>query len=339
MATNKNAILRYNILDKCFSNFHRRYYFEDLVEAVNNALWNFNTELEGIKTRQLRDDIRFMKSEEGYCAPIETIKDGKKAYYRYGNKTYSINNRPLNQTEAEQIRRAISVLQRFSGAPEFEWVNEIGPMLASNFGLNETKKKVISFESNIDYAGYNHILPLFNAIENNRVLKIVYHPFGKDPFELIFHPYHLKQYNNRWFVFGLNEYNDVPAWNLALDRVESIKETSSTYISTDIDWEDHFYDIIGVTKPVDGVIEEVQLLFSNEQANYIHTKPIHASQKANFLDSGELLVSIKVIPNYELEMLLLAFGEKVQVIKPQSLREQIKNRLEKGFKCYSNGEE
>ena len=74
-------------------------------------------------------------------------------------------------------------------------------------------------------------------------------------------------------------------------------------------------------------------------SKYIHTKPIHASQKANFLDSGELLVSIKVIPNYELEMLLLAFGEKVQVIKPQSLREQIKNRLEKGFKCYINGEE
>lgn len=327
MATNKNAVLRYNVLDKCFSNFQRRYYFGDLIDAVNNAIWNFDPKLEGIKTRQLRDDIRFMKSEDGYNAPIEAIRDGKKAYYRYDSEDFSINNRPLNHTEAEQLKRAISVLQRVAGAPELEWVNEIGPMLTTQFGLSETKKKVMSYESNIDYSGYDKILPLFNAIENNRVLKIVYHPFGKEPFELIFHPYYLKQYNNRWFVFGLNEKIGIPTWNLALDRIESIEETSEKYRSTDIDWEDHFYDIIGVTKPEKGVIEEVQLLFTVEQANYIKTKPLHASQKANFVESGELLVKINVIPNYELEMLLMAFGEKVKVVSPDALKSRIKQRI------------
>ncbi len=327
MSTNKNAILRYNTLDKCFRSFHRRFYFEHLLEEVNNAIWNFDPKLEGIKTRQLRDDIRFMKSEDGYNAPIQTIRDGKKAYYRYEEETFSINNRPLNQSEAEQLKRAISVLQRVGGAPEFEWVNEIGPMLTTQFGLGETNKKVMSFESNIDYSGYYNILPLFNAIENNRVLKITYQPFGKEPFELTFHPYYLKQYNNRWFAFGLNEYNNIPTWNLALDRIQNIAETAGIYKPTNIDWEDHFYDIIGVTKPKDGMVSEVQLLFSPEQANYINTKPLHATQKARSLESGELLVTIKVIPNYELEMLILAFAEKVKVIAPQELKGKIKDRL------------
>lgn len=327
MATNKNAILRYNTLDKCFRNFQRRFYFEDLINAVNEALWDFDPKLEGVQTRQLRDDIRFMKSENGYNAPIEAIRDGKKAYYQYTDKSFSINKSPLNHTEAEQLKRAISILQRFDGAPQFEWVNELGPMLTSQFGLSTTKQKVMSFELNIDYSGYDKILPLFNAIENKRVLKIKYHPFKKEPFELIFHPYYLKQYNNRWFVLGLNEQKNIPTWNLALDRIESINETANNFIPTNIEWDDYFYDIIGVTKPLDGTTEEVKLIFSKEQADYIHTKPIHASQKARFLDTGELLVTIKVIPNYELESLILSFGEKLEVVEPISLREKIADRI------------
>ena len=334
MATNKHAVLRYNVLDKCFSNFRRRYYFKDLIGVVNEALWEYDPELDGIKTRQLRDDIRFMRSSEGYDAPIISIRDGKKAYYRYENREFSIYKRPLTQTEAEQIKRAISILQRFEGAPEFEWVNELGPMLTTEFGLSQSDKKNMSFESNIDYSGYDKILPLFNAIENRRVLEISYHPFNKGKYKLILHPYHLKQYNNRWFVFGFNDKYKVPTWNLALDRIEEIVETNNEYLPTEIDWEEHFYDIIGVTRPDDGRIEEIELLFTKEQANYIKTKPLHGTQRAKQIDTGELLVKLKLIPNYELEMLLLAFGEKVKVISPRYLESRIKERLNTALKQY-----
>jgi predicted DNA-binding transcriptional regulator YafY len=334
MATNKNAVLRYNTLDRCFSSFQRRYYFDDLIKAVNEALWEFDPELEGVKTRQLRDDIRFMRSPEGYDAPILSIPDGKKAYYRYEDEGFSIHKKPLTQTEAEHIKRAISILQRFEGAPEFEWLNELGPMLTTEFGLSQSKQKNMSFESNIDYSGYDKILPLFNAIENKRVLKITYQPFNKEKYALIFHPYHLKQYNNRWFVFGLNDMLKIPTWNLALDRIEGIEETDNDYINTEINWEEHFYDIIGVTTPEGGKIEEIELLFSKEQANYVYTKPLHASQRTKFLDSGELVVKLKLIPNYELETLLLSFGEKVKVVNPVDLKIKIQKRLEKALENY-----
>ena len=334
MATNKNAVLRYNTLDKCFSNFQRRFYFEDLIKVVNEALWEFDPDLEGIKTRQLRDDIRFMRSSDGYDAPIISIRDGKKAYYQYVDTEFSIHKKPLTHTEAEQIKRAISILQRFEGAPEFEWVNELGPMLTTEFGLSQSDKKNMSFESNIDYTGYNNILPLFNAIENKRVLNITYHPFDKPNYSMIFHPYYLKQYNNRWFVLGLNEKLKNPTWNLALDRIETTEETSLEYVSTDINWEEHFYDIIGVTTPKDGKVEEIELLFTKEQANYINTKPIHASQRTKQLDSGELVVNLKLIPNYELETLILAFGEKVKVLHPEHLKTRIIGRLYNATKQY-----
>lgn len=334
MATNKNAILRYNTLDRCFSNLQRRYYFDDLIDAVNNALWEYDPKLDGIKVRQLRDDIRFMKSEEGFRAPIVSIRDGRKAYYRYEKKDFSIHKLPLTQTEAEQIKRAVSILQRFEGVPEFEWVNELGPMLTTLFGLSQSSQKIMSFESNIDYSGYNKILPLFNAIENRRVLKIQYKPFNKEEYSLTYHPYFLKQYNNRWFVLGLNEELNIPNWNLALDRIIKIKETSVKYIPTDIEWEEHFFDIVGVTKPDGAEVQEVELAFSPEQANYIYTKPLHPSQRAHFLENGELEVRLKLILNYELEMTLLAFGEKVRVINPISLKNKIAKRLGKAFEQY-----
>jgi predicted DNA-binding transcriptional regulator YafY len=334
MATNKNAVLRYNTLDKCFSNFGRKYYFEDLIRKVNETLLEFDPQSDGVKTRQIRDDIRFMKSEAGYAAPIVAIQEGRKAYYCYEERNFSINNSPLNKTEAEQLKNAISILQRFEGAPQFEWINELAPMLTDHFELKNFDKKVMSYDSNIDYAGYDKIQPLFNAIVNKRVLKIEYHPFNKDAFVFEFHPYYLKQYNNRWFVFGLNEKLNIPTWNLALDRIISLEECSKIYIDSNIDWEDHFYDIIGVTRNMDEEVEEIELLFSKEQADYIQTKPLHPSQKTKLKDMGELKVVLKLIPNFELEMALLSFGEKVKVIKPEILKEKIRNRLEEALNQY-----
>ena len=44
MPTNKNAQLRYQVLDRCLSNWSRRYYIEDLVEACNEALYQYKME-------------------------------------------------------------------------------------------------------------------------------------------------------------------------------------------------------------------------------------------------------------------------------------------------------
>lgn len=334
MSTNKNAIIRYNTLDKCFRNTGRKYYFDDLLEKVNEVLQEFEPGSVGIKTRQLRDDMRFMKSEAGYAAPIIAIKESKKAYYRYDDPSFSINNSPLNETEAEQMKSAIAILQRFEGAVQFEWMNEIGPLLSSHFGLNKSERKVMSYDTNIDYTGYDKITPIFNAIVNKRVLIIEYEPFDKEPLKVTFHPHYLKQYNNRWFVFGLNEEYRNPLWNMALDRINNIRETSTKYKDTKIDWEEHFYDIIGVTTPNGSVSEKIELVFSKEQANYIETKPLHPSQKSKRLENGDLHVSLKLIPNYELEMKLLSFGEKVKVVKPEKLINSLASRLKSAANLY-----
>ena len=327
MSIIKNALLRYQTLDRCFKNTGRSYLIEDLLEEVNQTLFDENPENSGIQVRQLREDIRFMRSELGYSAPIESrVISGKKHAYFYTEPTFSINNSPLNITEAEQLKSVLTLLNRFQGNPGFEWLTEMSVILKDTFSLKSNSKKAISFEGNIDYTGYEFITPLFNAIVNNRVLKINYTPFGQDEIQLTFHPYHLKQFNNRWFVFGLNANLNAPAWNLALDRITNIIEIQDVYVEDFSDWDYFFSEIIGVSKPFDQNEEEIHLLFSKRQAPYIITKPIHETQKHYELEDG-LLVKIKVIPNFELEQLILSFGEGVKVLLPVHLKEKISDRI------------
>lgn len=334
MATNRNAVIRYNTLDKCFQNFGRKYYFKDLLEEVNQALLNFDPNSSGIKTRQLRDDIRFMKSEEGYFAPIEAIPDGKKFYYRYEEKDFSINNSPLNATESEQLRAAISILERIGGGQEFNWAGDLAPKLTEKFGFQNKEQKVMGYESNEDYEGNQFITPLFNAIINKRVLSIQYEPFGHDRQIHNLHPHYLKQYNNRWYILGKNEDNNVDTWILALDRIKEIEELDTEYANTKIDWEEYFSDFIGVTKLQNEVPQEVKLLFTPQQASYILTKPLHETQKIKRLEDDSLEVRVKLILNYELKSKILSFGAGVKVLEPESLKLDIKERLTSTLEQY-----
>lgn len=336
MPINKNAIIRYNTLDKCFRNTGRNYFIEDLLNSVNQALLDLNPDSKGIAIRQLREDIRFMRNEDGYDAPIEVIKQNKKGIYRYSDSSFSINQSPLNATEKEKLKSALSILNRFEGSVEFEWLTDIAPILDDHFGLKSKKQKIIGHDTNVDYTGYKWITSLFNSISNEIVLHLEYKTFDLKSFKFNFHPYYLKQYNKRWFVFGLNTSNQNPQWNVPLDRIESITETTIEYIKDTTDWEDYFDDIIGVTKPHNAVnTTDVLLKFSKEQAPYVITKPLHLSQKKPKInEDGSVEIRINVILNKELERLILSYGSAVQVIEPSELRQNIANTINETQKTY-----
>jgi len=108
MPTTKRLLKRYSILDRCFSNTGRNYTFDGLKEAINEWMLDKDPQSKGISTRQLRDDIAFMNSSDGWEAPTETYPgEGKKRYYRYDNPKFSINKRPINQTQVEELKMAL----------------------------------------------------------------------------------------------------------------------------------------------------------------------------------------------------------------------------------------
>lgn len=336
MSTNKNAIIRYQTLDGCFQNFGKRFYIEDLLAACNDALMEMNPLSEGIKKRQLYDDIRFMESSQGWNINLEKIKDGRRSYYRYADKNYAINQQPINELEAEQLKSAMLVLSRFKGLPQFEWINELIPKLNKTFHLKAQEDYIISFDTNEYLKGKEFISPLFSAIKNKQTLQITYTSFQTNKAIVVtFSPYHLKQYNNRWFLFGKQEDFD-SITNLALDRINTITQSTASYnASLHTNFDDYFEDCIGVTKPTDASLIKIELLASPKLAPYIKTKPLHGSQKKIEDNENGYLFSIEIIPNYELEKLLLSFGEDLKIINPAPLKEKLKQRIQKQLANYT----
>jgi len=336
MATNKNALIRYKVLDNCFRNPGRRYFIDDLIAECESVLLEIDPESNGISRRQIFEDIAFMESKEGWSIELDKLRDGKKVYYRYADMTFSINNMPLNEVEINQLKAAVDILSQFKGMPQFEWVNELVPKLQQGISTDEASATIMEFDSNQYLKGIEHLGPLHNAIFYKKVLNISYKPFENDaPFDVLFHPYFLKQYNNRWFLFGYNPEKEKYDWNLAIDRIISIRETKGKYLKNNkIDWREYFEDMIGVTKPVDAEPEKVVLRFKGRTGNYMETKPLHGSQKSKWIDENILEVTLQVVVNYELERLLISYADSLEVIKPKRLRDLIRLRHESATRIY-----
>ena len=61
MSENRNAQYRYQVLDRCFSDWNKKYTIEDLLEIVNNHLYELEGSDSTIKLRQLRGDLNAIR--------------------------------------------------------------------------------------------------------------------------------------------------------------------------------------------------------------------------------------------------------------------------------------
>lgn len=333
MPVNKNALLRYRILDKCFSDPHHYYDIDELVDKVNDAFM----EMYGVTVslRQVRADISYMRERISYDAPIEAIPyDGKKCYYRYSNPNFSIFNSDLNVEESAKLRSTIEMLGRFRGIPGNSWLEEVISNLEYRFGIKANNENVVSFEQNDQLKGLEHLSEIIDATIDHKPLQLMYRSYNGHEAKVTIHPYHVKEYNNRWFLFGLEntKYGKRIA-NRALDRIVTLSLSEAEFIpNTTIDFNTYFDDIVGVTVPDKARIEHIILKFDRKRFPYIVSKPIHHSQR--ILSEDECTLQIDVRPNKELTSLIFSFCPDVEVVEPAWYRTEIGEKMKESMKKY-----
>lgn len=337
MSVNKNALLRYQVLDRCFSDFKRKYEIDDLVEKVNEALYDLYGK--DVSVRQIRDDIKYMRDRVTYNAPIKAYQyDGKKCYYRYEDPYFTIFNNELSTEEVTTLRSTIEMLARYRGGTRNAWLEEVISNLEYRFGVKSNAENVVSFEQNEKLKGLEFLGELIEATVNHQPLRILYVSYYGVEHDTVVHPYHVKQYNNRWFLFGLEETEKgTRLSNKALDRIVKFSRANIAFKpNNDIDFKDYFKDVIGVTVPKEHPEpENVILKFDEARFPYIVSKPIHQSQV--ILDEEQHILQLNVRPNRELEMQIFSFGPQVEVLEPQWLRDQIQEKIKETMKIYTSG--
>lgn len=329
-------MLRYQVLDRCFSDFTRKYEINDLLEQVNDALYDlYGTE---VALRQIRDDIKYMRDRVTYNAPIKAYPyDGKKCYYRYEDRNFSIFKNELSVKEVNELRSTIEMLGKYRGIAGNAWLEEVISNLEYRFGVKSNNDNIVAFDQNSQLKGLEFLSELIDSAVNHTPLNIIYKTYSGKEKTLIVHPYHLKQYNNRWFLFGLQESNSSENYitNMALDRIVSFSRPSNIAFipNNDIDFATRFKDVVGVTIPEEHPeVEEVLLKFDPMRFPYIVSKPIHTSQR--IVNEEEHILSVNVRPNKELEAQIFSFGNQVEVLKPEWLRQQIAEKIAETYKKY-----
>lgn len=337
MPINKLALVRYKTIDNCLQNRFRKWTLEDLVEACSDALYEYEGITKGISKRAIQLDLQNMRSEKlGYNAPI-IVTDKK--YYSYEEKNYSITNSPITQQDLGTLNEVLHVLKQFNGFGYFQELNSMVTRLEDKLYKQQHKgKSYIDFEKNELLKGLKHIDPLHKAIINKKTIEITYQSFkARLPQLIVFYPYLLKEYRNRWFVLGANRKGKA-TMILALDRIEQFKELNSEkYHKAEFDVSTYFSDVIGVSKMPNQKPQLIVMKIIKEHAPYIITKPLHASQKILREDPDGTIFSIEVIWNFELEREVLGFGEQVKVLSPKRLSGKIQSRMKHTLSKYSEG--
>ncbi|MBO4892472.1 MAG: WYL domain-containing protein [Prevotella sp.] len=277
---------------------------------------------------------------------IDNGKKGKGKAFKYVGES----NDPLFEERKAIVQKSVEEYALFckasAGIMPASWFSSFFENTQLLLDTNrEAKDGDMRISSSMEQILTNiHLLPVFfKAISDKQVLRFDYQRFGQEPFTLTFHPQFLKEYNGRWFVFGEADREPYQAYNVPLDRiVDEVCEVDDVeYIPAPKGFYQAFFNnIIGVTHEKGAKVEEVIIRTKTEyQHGLLLTKPLHHSQKET-LPFGEHdnqwygEVRLTIEPNRELRGRILLYGDNLEVISPQLLREQIKDIIRQQLDTY-----
>ena len=333
MPKNKEALIRYRVINKCL--LEKKYVTkQELKEACERAL-----DIYPIGERTIDADIHAMRFDDrlGYHAPIK-IDRANKTYY-YDEPDFSIDNIPLNEEEMESLVFASKLLEQFKGIEIFRKFSGSVQKLVDAVNVyrlndDDTIRDFIEFERVDEAKGTDYLEPLIDALKNKKVLKIEYRTFTskKNTIHTI-HPYLLKEYRNRWYLIGYDDrYSGIRTYGL--DRFVSLEiDDSVAFIDKGFDSKKYYENVIGISvmnqEPV-----EIEIAFTEFQAQFVITQPLHKSQQLVSQSKDRYVFKYFLVPNFEFMAQILGWGEEVEILQPKSIRTHLKKMHKNIFRIY-----
>ncbi|MDE7440751.1 MAG: WYL domain-containing protein [Muribaculaceae bacterium] len=210
--------------------------------------------------------------------------------------------------------------------------------LLDSYAVNSAVKESLTDPSRVaveDVPSAREFLQMvLDAIGHNEKIEFTYAGFNRSRHEkeIIFHPYFVKRYKQRWYMVGLKESaNSIRTY--ALDRVKEMKILSKTFTMPEgVTHASLFGNVIGVTSS-HAPVRVVKLMTDTTQAKYFRALPFHDSQSEEIHDSYSIF-TFKLKLNYELVHEILSFGNSVKVLQPRELELMIRNQLEATLALY-----
>ncbi len=333
MPLNRHALIRYRAIDACLRRRSRRWTLPDLIVACSNALAEAIGSNEEISKRTIQRDIENLRKD--WEAPIE-VEEQK--YYYYTDPNFSLEKIPLTDEDAFVLLEIREIMQSFQ---EFDQVRELDRLIQKVEKSIKTSLPRPSGHIQIDHmsivAGRKHLPVIYRAIIEIFTLEVQYQSFhqaNKDCFA--FSPYLLKAYNSRWYVLG-HHHSHGSESILALDRIQNISQSHVEYHTpVSLNIFNYFSNRIGVSGSSTTQSEDIVIWINPSQTPYVKSRPWHSSQKILSVGETGMIISLKIIPNYEFISRVLSFGDGVKVLSPSSITEIVIEKLQTATGLYKS---
>lgn len=300
MPINKDQFYRIGQIHSALLSY-KGFTFNELLERINQN----NPADKHIGRRTLFLDLALMKS---LGAPLE--KKRKEPYrYTHSFSLFEV----FNTNEKEVLKEAVELLKRIEKLPiNNRLVPSLTPFIVGLEARTGPTRKMVYFDVNEHYQGLAYLEVLFNHVFEEQVIKVSYVSFENEQFVFTFHPYLLKEYSQRWYVYGL-EHGSREIRRFPLDRIRKIeKDNEVTFVPNEIwDAELHFSEMVGISRTADQKPEKIKIRSFGITSDYLLTKPLHHSQRLVDEAEGHCEFEYFVIRNYEFESLLRSFGDGV----------------------------
>lgn len=207
----------------------------------------------------------------------------------------------------------------------------------------------IEFECVRNLSNAKFVSTFATYILQENVLHFSYVTPQKGLQEVTFHPQYLKEYNNRWAVYGKCEGENRYPTCIRIDSINCgslailPKESDIKYVKAERGfYREYFKDFIGFSRKYNAEVENVYITTNDEKVhNLIKTKPFHESQEevepwSEEEHHGKFL--LKIIPNIELRTKLLAYGVGITLEGNGWFQQEFKNEIKKMAELYSEEE-
>ncbi len=214
--------------------------------------------------------------------------------------------------------------------------------LLDSYAVNNAMKESHAASGRVlveDVPSARDFLPsVLEAIGASEKVRFTYAGFNRSRPEtdILFHPYFVKRYKQRWYMVGLREKtSDIRTY--ALDRVKELKLVNSSFVMPeDIDPSQFFDNIIGITLSK-APVRIVKIQTTTQQAKYFRALPLHHSQQEEIHDQYSVF-TYRLKLNYELVHELLGYGAGVKVLAPKELQVMITDELHRTLLQYEESD-
>jgi predicted DNA-binding transcriptional regulator YafY len=144
-------------------------------------------------------------------------------------------------------------------------------------------------------------------------------------------PYRILFFNGTFYLIAYC-HQRIETRIFALDRIKSVSMTGESFtVPDDFDLEDFMKPSFGIFK---GKPEKVRIWFGPNAAGYITEKVWHETQNIIETDDGSIIFEAEIAITEEIKTWVLSWGSKAAVLKPASLKKELKDEIEKMARKY-----